>query len=163
MLQNTGGDTAGFLLAQAEVARDNSRTPMQWNAGPNAGFTTGTPWLKVNENNTSINVEAADKDPNSILNYVRKLIKTRKANPVLIYGRYTELDHLNNEVFAYTRELDGRKVLVLLSFSDKGGLFSLPEGMTLGKELIGNYDTPLATQDNKVILKPWQAVVVEVK
>jgi oligo-1,6-glucosidase len=151
------------MKAQMEVARDNSRTPMQWNASMQAGFTTGTPWIKVNDNKATINVEAAEKDPNSILNYVRKMIKLRKDNPVLIYGKYTELDHTNEQVFAYTRELDSKKVLVLLSFNDAGGKFTLPAGMELGNEMINNYAEALSNQNGMITLKPWQAVIVELK
>jgi oligo-1,6-glucosidase len=163
MLKQTGGDLDGFIKAQMEVARDNSRTPMQWNAGPQAGFTTGTPWIKVNDNKAAINVEAAEKDPNSILNYVRKMIKIRKDNPVLIYGKYTGLDHANEQVYAYTRELDGKKVLVLLSFSDAGGKFILPKGTELGIEMINNYGDSFTNQHDTIMLKPWQAGIIELK
>jgi oligo-1,6-glucosidase len=163
MLKQSGGDLHGFIKAQMEVARDNSRTPIQWNAGPHAGFTTGSPWIKVNDNKATINVESAEKDPNSILNYMRKMITLRKDNPVLIYGKYTELDHENEQVYAYTRELDGKKVLVLLSFNDAGGKFTLPQGMELGNEMINNYGEALTSQNGTITLKPWQAVVIELK
>ncbi len=162
-LKRTGGNLQEFINGQKEVARDNSRTPVQWNATANAGFTTGTPWLKVNPNYTTINAEAAEKDENSILHYVRKMIATRKSNPVLVYGKYTLLDAANAEVYAYTRELNGEKVLVLLSFSDKGGTFTLPAGMKLGDELIGNYKEKVADANGTVQLKPWQAVIVKLQ
>lgn len=160
-LKRTGGNLQEFLNAQKEVARDNSRTPVQWNATANAGFTTGTPWLKVNPNYTTINAEAAEKDQNSILHYVRKMIAVRKNNPVLVYGKYTLLDAANPEVYAYTRELNGEKVLVLLSFSDKGGIFTLPENMKLGDEIIGNNKDKLFVNNGIVELKPWQSVIIK--
>jgi len=162
-LQETGGDTETFIKNQAEVSRDNSRTPFQWDTSNNAGFTAGTPWLKVNPNYTSINVEAANKDPNSILNYFRQMIQLRKKNPTLIYGKYTLLDAANSDVYAYTRELNGNKVLVVLSFSNDGGRMKLPAGMELKDELINNYDQKLVVTNGIIKLKPWQAVVVKLK
>lgn len=162
-LKRTGGNLQEFINAQKEVARDNSRTPVQWNATANAGFTSGTPWLKVNPNYTTINAEAAEKDPNSILHYVRIMIAARKSNPVLVYGNYSLLDSANPDVYAYTRELNGKKVLVLLSFSDKGGIFTLASDMKLGEEIIGNYKEKLETNNGSIALKPWQAVIVKLQ
>ena len=162
-LKNTGGDVDAYIKGQAEVARENSRTPFQWNATANAGFTTGKPWLGVNQNYTTINAEAAEKDPNSPLNYIKKAIAMRKAHPVLVYGKYTLLDKENPNVFAYTRELDGEKVLVLLSFSNNGGTFTLPQGFTLGEEWINNYPVAATNANGTITLKPWQAVVVKLK
>ncbi|MFM8913405.1 MAG: alpha-glucosidase C-terminal domain-containing protein, partial [Flammeovirgaceae bacterium] len=139
------------------------RTPVQWNATANAGFTTGTPWLKVNPNYTTINAEAAEKDENSILHYVRKMIAVRKSNPVLVYGKYSLLDAANPEVYAYTRDLNRQKILVLLSFSDKGGTFTLSSDIKLGDEIIGNYDEKLVVTNETVQLKPSQAVIVKLQ
>jgi oligo-1,6-glucosidase len=162
-LKRTGGNLQEFINGQKEVARDNSRTPLQWNATANAGFTTGTPWLKVNPNYTTINAEAAEKDENSILHYVRKMIAVRKSNPVLVYGKYNLIDATNPEVYAYTRELNGQKMLVLLSFSDKGGTFTLSSDMKLGDEIIGNYKEKLIINNGTVQLKPWQAVIIKLQ
>jgi oligo-1,6-glucosidase len=163
-LKNSGGDTEGFIKGQAEVARENSRTPFQWNASANGGFTTGQPWIKVNPNYTTINAEAAEKDTASPLHYIRNMIALRKAHPVLVYGQYTLLDKDNPEVFAYTREGDGEKVLVLLSFSNNGGHITLPQEMALGEEWINNYpNTTVRTANGTITLQPWQAVVVKLK
>ncbi|UCZ53928.1 alpha-glucosidase [Bacillus shivajii] len=83
--------------------RDNSRTPMQWNDGENAGFTTGKPWLKLNPNYTDINVERAMKDPDSIYNYYKKLIDLRKEESALVYGTYNLVLEDHEHVYAYTR------------------------------------------------------------
>ncbi len=163
LLKRQGGDLEEFIAGQAEVSRDNGRTPMQWNASEKAGFTTGIPWLKINDNKTSINVEAADKDPHSILNYFREMIKLRKDNLVLVYGKYSLVDKDNEQVYAYTRELNDDKVLVVLSFSDGGGTLTLPAGIQLGDEMINNYTDKLAVKDGKIALEPWQAVVVKLK
>ena len=162
-LQAIGGNLEEFLKNQAEVSRDNSRTPFQWDATANAGFTSGTPWLKVNPNYITINAEAADKDQHSILNYFRKMIRLRKNTPVLVYGKYSLLDMPNPEVYAYTRTLNGEKVLVLLSFSNNGGSFTLPAGTQLGDELINNYDSKINPENGTIHLKPWQAVIVKIK
>jgi oligo-1,6-glucosidase len=159
-LKKTGGDTTALILAQAELARENSRTPFQWNSEQNAGFSTGKPWIRVNPNYTAINAEAAEKDAHAPLHYIQKMIALRKANPILIYGNYKLLDKQNPEVFAYTRELNGKKLLVLLSFSNKGGSFKLPAGLKPGNTMINNYGEALAIQKGVITLKPWQAAVV---
>jgi len=156
-LKNKGGDLKAFLTAQKIAARDNGRTPFQWDATANAGFTTGTPWLKVNPNYTTVNVAAEDNNANSCLNYFRQIVKLRKDNPVLIYGKYVLLDQDNPDVYAYTRELDGRRILVLLNFRDKAA--SVKTGLDLSKArvLLGNY--PIASQDGQ--LQPYEAAIYE--
>jgi oligo-1,6-glucosidase len=153
---------AAYLQMQAELSRDNSRTPMQWDAAPNAGFTLGKPWLPVNENYTTTNVKAEDTAANSILNFVRKMIELRKQNKaLLVYGKYILLDKTNANVYAYTREADGKKILVLLNFTAKAGSFKLGNSK-LGKELINNLQ-PLVIANDVVNLQPYQACVVELQ
>ena len=157
--KNSGGDVTKFLDAQKITARDNGRTPFQWDTTANAGFTTGTPWLKVNPNYTTINVAEEDKDPNSCLHYFRKLVKLRKGSPVLIYGKYTLLDKDNPNVYAYTRELDGKKMLVLLNFTSTTAHVSTGF-QSIRNVVIGNYSTsPSAVGE----LRPYEAVVYEVQ
>ncbi|HKO76330.1 MAG TPA: alpha-glucosidase, partial [Flavobacterium sp.] len=142
-VKNAGGDLKQFIEDQKTGgARDNGRTPFQWDSSTNGGFTTGTPWLKVNDNHTVLNVEAQDKDPNSVLNYFRKMVQLRKKNPVLVYGKYTLLDKENPNVYAYTRELEGKKVLVLLNFSAKNASVITGINISRAKVLINNYTTP---------------------
>lgn len=155
--KNKGGDLRQFLEAQKIAARDNGRTPFQWDASANAGFTEGAPWLKVNPNYTSINVAAEDKDANSCLNYFRRVVKLRKDNPVLIYGKYTLLDKDNPEVYAYTRELDGKKILVLLNFKDKPASANTNLDLSKAKLLLSNY--PTASQNG--LLQPYEAAIYE--
>ena len=157
-----GGDLQHFLNGQKIGARDNGRTPFQWDSTANAGFTTGTPWIKINHNKKVINVATEKKDANSPLQYFRKIVKLRKDNKdILVYGKYILLDKENPEVYAYTREANGEKVLVLLSFSKKGGTFNLDK-MQLGEEWINNLQ-PLKVNGNIVILQPYQACVVKLK
>ena len=97
--------------------RDNARTPMQWNADANAGFTSGRSWLPVNESYTSINAEAEEHDADSVLNWYKRLLALRKNSPVFLAGTWREIDPANEKVFAFARELDGAKVYVSVNFS----------------------------------------------
>ncbi len=161
-IKNKGGDLQRFLNGQKISARDNGRTPFQWTAGPNAGFTSGTPWLKVNENRSFVNVDTQEKDPNSILNYFRKLVKLRKDNKdILVYGKYTLLDRNNPHVYAYTRESGKEKLLVLLCFNKEGGVFDLGS-LQPGEELVNNL-APLKISGKSVTLLPYQACVLKLK
>ena len=162
-VKNAGGDLKQFIEDQKTGgARDNGRTPMQWNAGNNAGFTSGIPWLKVNDNKNEINVEAAEKNAASTLNYFRKMANLRKDHKdVLVYGKYTLLDRENPDVYAYTREGNGEKVLVLLSFRKNGGKFNLDK-MQLGDEWINNMQA-LKVNGTEVKLQPYQACIVKLK
>jgi oligo-1,6-glucosidase len=157
--KNIGADLPTYLKRIAFESRDNGRTPFQWNSTANAGFTTGTPWIKVNPNYKSVNAAAQEKDANSTLNYFRRIVKLRKDNPVLVYGKYTLLDAQNPDTYAYTRELNGRKLLVLLNFTSKTA--PAQTGMNLGNAtvLIGNYQKP----SKNGTLMPYVAVVYEVK
>jgi oligo-1,6-glucosidase len=155
--KNSGNDLNKFLEKIKFEARDNSRTPFQWSNTEKAGFTTGNPWIKINPNYDKINVDAEDKDANSPLNYFRKLTKLRKENLVLVYGKYTLLDEANESVYAYTRELNGKKLLILLNFTDKEASANTGVEMSKAKVVSGNYET--VSTDGK--LKPYEAVVYE--
>ena len=155
--KNQGADLNKFFEKIKFEARDNGRTPFQWSNTDKAGFTTGNPWIKINPNYTEINAETEDKNANSPLNYFRKLTKLRKDNLVLVYGKYTLLDEANESVYAYTRELNGRKMLVLLNFTDKEASANTGVEMSKAKVTLGNYET--VSTDGK--LKPYEAVVYE--
>ncbi|MFL5739521.1 MAG: glycoside hydrolase family 13 protein [Flavisolibacter sp.] len=152
-----GGDLQEFLNAQKISARDNSRTPFQWDSSANGGFTNGTPWLKVNPNYTTVNVEKEDPDSNSCLNYFRRMVRLRKDNPILTYGSYKLLDRDNPDVYAYTRELNGKKFLVLLNFHDHPASVSTGVDLKGAKILINNYPSSAASSQ----LRPYEAIVYE--
>ena len=137
--------------------RDNGRTPMQWDSNINAGFTTGIPWLKINSNYTFLNVSAQEKDTNSCLNYFRKMVKLRKDNLVLIYGKYTLLDKENPDAYTFTREWNGKKFLVLLNFTAKEATVKTGINISKAKVLIDSYNASAASE----ILKPYEAMVIE--
>lgn len=160
---NIGGDIKKYMKELQFSARDNSRTPFQWNDTENAGFTTGTPWIKVNPNYTEINEAAEDKDPNSCLNYFRKLTRLRTENLVLVYGKYTLLDKKNPDVYAYTRELNGRKMLVLLNFTSKEATVKTKYNSRQAKLLLGNYaGESSGSKTVKSTLRPYEALVYEI-
>ena len=99
--------------------RDNARTPMQWDDTENAGFTTGTPWMEVNPNYTEINARSQLHDENSVFHYYKKLIQLRKENSIFVEGDFTLLLPEDENIFAYVREYEGRKLLVTANFTDK--------------------------------------------
>ncbi|MGM9555890.1 MAG: alpha-glucosidase [Oscillospiraceae bacterium] len=129
-------------LAQ-KASRDNARTCMQWADAPNAGFTSGKPWFVINGNYKDINVESQLDDPNSILNFYRNALQFRRDNPVVIYGDYVEHLPKSKELYVYERNLAGKKLLVVCSYSEKCVRFDAPEGITLDetKQVFGNYDS----------------------
>ena len=110
------------LEACSRLSRDNARTPMQWNAEKNAGFTTGTPWLKVNDNYTEINMETQDTDPDSVLNYYRKLIALRKSpayKEVFAYGEFLPVYQNTSSVMAYYRKTENQRILITANFGEE--------------------------------------------
>jgi oligo-1,6-glucosidase len=158
-LKENNGDVKAFLEDRKQTSRENGRTPFQWNSEANAGFTSGKPWLKVNPNYTKVNVETLEKDSNSTLNYFRKLVQLRKNNPVLIYGKYTLLDKDNPKVFAYTRELDGNKILVLLNFTADNAAVITGIDLINSKIISSNY---LETSSKTNELRPYEALILEI-
>lgn len=160
-IKNAGGDLDAYMENRKQTSRENGRTPFQWDTTENAGFTTGKPWLKVNSNHNIINAEAQEKDPNSVLNYFRQLVQLRKQNLTLVYGAYTLLDKDNPDVFAYTRELDGKKLLILLNFSEKNTAYTLPISTAKSKIILDNYSNTKKIKKNT--LRPYEAVILELK
>ena len=140
----------------AHKSRDNARTPMQWDASENAGFTTGTPWIAVNPNYKKINVEDQLKREDSVFNYYKKLIRLRKENEIIVYGNYELLLPEDENIFAYVRTLDNQKLLVVCNFSKSEQKFDF-QGYENAKVLISNYN-----RDDREdgILKPYEATVL---
>ena len=116
--------------------RDNARTPMQWTAEENAGFTSGSSWLPENENYPAINAEDEDKDPDSVLNWYRKLLAFRKSSDVLLQGTYREIMSDSEEVFGFVREHDGQEVITLANFSHN--TVKIPEDLSQKKVLFSS-------------------------
>lgn len=140
----------------AHKSRDNARTPMQWDASENAGFTTGTPWIALNPNYKKINVADQLKREDSVFNYYKKLIRLRKENEIIVYGNYELLLPEDENIFAYVRTLDNQKLLVVCNFSKTEQKFDF-SGYENAKVLISNYNRD-AGKDS--ILKPYEATVL---
>jgi oligo-1,6-glucosidase len=163
-IQQKHGDLQQFLNDQKISARDNGRTPFQWDSSANAGFSTGTPWIKVNPNYKTVNVASEENDANSCLNYFRKAVKMRKDNLILVYGKYVLLDKDNAQVYAYTRELNGKKILVLLNFSPKQATANTGIDITSADVLIDNYNDAQKTNTASTLtLRPYEAAVFLLK
>jgi oligo-1,6-glucosidase len=155
---SAGEDLDEFMKLLNYSSRENGRTPMQWDASPNAGFTTGTPWKRVNKNYIEINVAVQNEDPNSILNHFRKMTHLRKAHPVLVYGDYTLLQKEHPDIYAFTRTMEEEKMLILLNFSEQKASIELPEMEGVQKTVINNYPSA-KIEGNRVDLLPYQAVI----
>jgi oligo-1,6-glucosidase len=149
------GDAEDTVLAGLRtMGRDNARTPMQWDAGAQAGFTTGEPWIPVNPNFTEINAEAARTDPDSVFHHYRRLHELRHAEPVVAHGDFTMLLPDDERVYAFTRRLGDVELLVLGNFSGEATAVELPEAG--GELVLGNY----ADAGEELVLRPWEARVL---
>ena len=141
--------------------RDNARTPMQWDSTENAGFTTGKPWLAVNRNYDYINAKQCLEDENSIFHHYRKLIDIRKNNDTIIYGDYNLLCPEDKNIFAYTRELNGDKLLVVCNFYDDEVTFSFEDDFNHVDILLSNYKDSSKLIE-KLSLRPYEAIMFRV-
>ncbi|MCI2774446.1 glycoside hydrolase family 13 protein [Staphylococcus petrasii] len=153
-----GGDVNQLLDKYKMENRDNSRTPMQWNDSTNGGFTEGEPWFPVNPNYKEINVEQQLEDEKSVLNFYKKLIQLKKSNEIYTYGQFDLVDADNENVFAYTRKLDGKTVVVAGNLTDKYALLSLPFKVDSEAIKLHNYDGKLDVAS----LRPFEAFVAEI-
>lgn len=150
------------LEAAGHFSRDNGRTPMQWSAGEQAGFTTGKPWLAVNSNYTRINVESQENDPDSVLNFYRKLTALRKDSryqEALVYGTFVPYLEEEKNLIGYLRKTEAQTLLVLANFQKEGRMVKLP-GET-AKVLLNNLDS-VKIENGIISMKPYQFVVLEV-
>ena len=145
------------IMASAHAkGRDNARTPVQWTSGENAGFTTGTPWIKINPNYTDINAENALQDPNSIFWFYQKLIALRKQEQVLTDGKYELLLPEDEAVFAYTRTNPNTELLVLCNFTGQEQMCSLLKEWGDGEFLLGNYPENSPAE----MLRPYETCMI---
>ncbi|END5524825.1 alpha-glucosidase [Vibrio vulnificus] len=147
-----------------ENSRDNARTPMQWSASPNGGFSQAEPWIEVNPNYPEINVEQALADSDSIFYHYQKLIELRKQHPAIVYGDFTPLFAEHDSVFAYVRSHQDEQLLVINNFSDQDVSLELPDNLQ-NKEvncLIYNYDL-LNMLGVTLSLKPFQCYAFKLR
>ena len=140
------------------TARGNSRTPMQWSQEANGGFTTGTPWLAVNPNYEIINVEAQEKDPHSILNFYKEMIALRKSEDVFIYGSYDLVFEEHTDIYAYTRTLDHKRVLILCNLTNKETGIELDDlSVSSHQLLLSNISVDEHESIHELTLKPFES------
>jgi oligo-1,6-glucosidase len=156
-----GIDEAVVLRSLAVKSRDNARTPMQWDDGPHAGFTTGEPWLAVNPNHVDVNAAAAVADPDSVFHHYRRLIALRHEHPVIVHGDFGMLVPEHEQVFAYTRTLGTSTLLVVANMS--GDVVTADIGDSArrldGEVLISTHPTGLGTPSGSMVrLRPWESL-----
>ena len=155
-----GRDVEPFVQAQLKTSRDHARTPIQWSAEPQAGFTTGEPWLRLSHNWQRINVAAQECDPNSILNYYRKAIAYRKSHKGLVYGDMEVLHREHEQAFVFLRKWEGKQWLVALNLSDSEVAVALPDQLALSEASLHNY-AEAPSLGTTLSLRPFEAVVYE--
>ena len=153
-----GATLEDVLHSLAVKSRDNARTPVQWDASPNAGFTTGTPWLAVNPNHAHLNAEAAAADPDSVLHHYRRLIALRHTHDVVVHGDYRLLLPADEQVFAYVRALGAARLLVAANLSGTPATVDLGADAALltGEVLVATHEGPV--HDGATLtLAPWES------
>lgn len=155
ILMDQGLSSEEALHVIHERSRDNGRTPMQWDEGEGAGFTTGTPWLAINSNHDEINVAAQEKDPGSVLAYYKKLVALRKEYEIIADGEIHFVESGDEHVIAYERTLGEQKLLVLCSISDEEIPLTAVQRPLGEKVLISNYEE----ENSRQSMRPWEAVV----
>lgn len=140
------------------TSRDNARTPMQWDDSKNGGFSNGEPWIEMNENYKNINVENQINDENSIFNFYKNMINVRKNNDALIYGKYKLILEEDDSIYAYIRELDNEKFIIITNLTDKNVEYVYDkEVLKFDNLLISNYTVSNHECFNKLTLKPYEA------
>ncbi|KIN24836.1 glycosyl hydrolase [Staphylococcus aureus MRSA_CVM43477] len=152
-----GGDVDALLAKYKDENRDNSRTPMQWDDTLNGGFTNGEPWFPVNPNYKTINVAQQLEDEHSVLQFYKDLIQLRKSNDVYVYGQFDLVDAENSQVFAYTRTLNEKQVLIVGNFTNHEAELTVPFDLSHGEVKLFNYDAKV----NLKQLRPYEACVIE--
>lgn len=154
------GDTSALLEKHKMENRDNSRTPMQWNQNKNAGFSDHQPWFPVNPNYQQINVAEQQDNPNSILNFYKAMIQLKKSDDVYTYGKFDLVDTNNEQVFAYTRTLDDKQVLIVGNLTDQITSLNMPDYMSNHSNhiLLHNYKDRAI---NMKALRPFEAFVLD--
>lgn len=137
------------------IGRDNARTPMQWSGEAQGGFTSGTPWIKVNPNYREINAKAELQDAHSVFHYYKKLIALRKEHDIIVHGEFVSLMDESDSVYAYERRWNGKRLFVACNFTDQEIPCEVGEDIPGGKELICNY-----REHKKGVLMPYEARAV---
>lgn len=151
-------DPAYVMKCMNRICRDNARTPFQWNGNYAAGFTTGTPWMPVNSNYTAVNAEDERRDPDSILNFYRRLNSLRKEYDVIVYGSYKLLLPDDDRLFVYTRTFKNVELLIICNFTAETVPYIVPEQFLGARMIISNYDAPASGR-----VRPYEGSVYAVE
>lgn len=146
----------------SNTSRDNARTPMQWDDSLNAGFTTGNPWLKVNSNYKNINVQNQIKDENSIYNHYKKLISLKKSSKTLIHGEFKLILEDDKHIFAYLRELDNERYLILSNLSENEKKLNLSEFNIKNEDIVLSNYKIIEKDLKEFIVRPFESVVYKI-
>ncbi|MGX0124710.1 glycoside hydrolase family 13 protein [Staphylococcus hominis] len=157
IVKSQGGDVNQLLDKYKMENRDNSRTPMQWTNEVNGGFTEGKPWFPVNPNYKTINVAQQSEDSDSVLNFYKRLIKLKKSDDIYTYGEFNLIDDENENIFAYTRKLNNKTVLVAGNLTDHVASLNLPFEVEASQIKLHNYKNDLDITN----MKPFEAFVAE--
>lgn len=157
IVKSQNGDVSALLEKHKMENRDNSRTPMQWNNQTNSGFSEHSPWFPVNPNYKTINVADQQQDPNSILNFYKSLITLKKSDDIYTYGTFDLVDKNNEQVFAYTRTLNNKKVLIVANLTNQTATFKYDNSINQDNILLHNYKNE-AIDINAI--KPFEAFVL---
>ena len=160
-LKEDGASPEILKAAMAEYqkkSRDNARYPVQWDTSANAGFSSSTPWIDVNEDYLEWNAAEEEKDPESVLNYWRSILKIRKEwKDILIYGRFEMVTSIEDEkVLAFKRTTSDKSAIVICNFSSDAVLWTIPEEFENSKVILSNYDRSKVSGPS-VELKPYEA------
>ncbi len=158
-LTGRGMDGETILKYIQYKSRDNARTPFQWDDSHMAGFTTGTPWIMVNPNYKEINAKKALEQEDSVFYYYQKLIRLRKEYPVIVYGHYKLLLPESRQLYVYTREYEGERLLTICNFTGESTECRIPAEFMEGKILISNTHRSQVTEEN-LVLEPYEALVL---
>ncbi|MFD3515451.1 alpha-glucosidase [Streptomyces sp. NPDC058657] len=153
-----GAEPEDVLPGLRAMGRDNARTPMQWDASPHAGFTTGTPWIPVNPDHTEVNAEAALADPGSVYHHYRRLIALRHREPAVVHGDFTMLLPDDERIYAFTRRYGRTVLLVVGNFTGDTASAVMPAGWD-GAELVMGNGPSVPPRPGRLVLAPWEARV----
>lgn len=159
LTQDCGASEEEAMDALRAKGRDNARTPMQWDEGPQAGFSTATPWLPVNPNHREINAARQVGDPESVFSHYQGLIGLRKRSDLIVHGTFRLLEPDSEELFVFERALDDERLLVVCNFCDHEVCYQLPEGYEAGRRLPEASNYPDAAAG---VVRPYESFAVHV-
>ena len=155
-----GGQEKEFLQSLKHTSRDNARTPMQWDASENAGFTDGKPWIDLNPNYPQINVAESMEDPESVWNFYKQMIRIRRDSETLVYGDFEDILPEHPALFVYKRSMGSEQLLVMMNFGEEVRSLDVKLIGTIDEWILNNYTSQPAEKEGKLLIRPWEACLV---